>query len=106
MAIKDVSIGGLQLQFAALTFRQLNDHKDDINTLMSPAGANFANAEARGAIIRVALVSIKSPITEDALLDAIDTANFTDLITAIFDRNGFLAKADDPGEAVAAASQS
>ena len=108
LSSKTVTIGGRALRFAALTFRQLDDNKDDIDTMMSPKGANFSDPAARAAIVRVALASLKASapdVTEDFLRDNLDTFNFTFVITGIFDRNGFLAKPDDdPGEAVAAPS--
>lgn len=108
---KPFQIGEASLRFAALSFRQLDALKEDIDLLMSPTGANFADSAARAAILRVALASLSSAepqVTADFLMDGLNTFNFAGVIDAIFNRNGFLADPADAGagEAVAAASPS
>jgi hypothetical protein len=104
---KTLPLGGRELRFAALSFRQLDDLKDEVDLLMSAGGANFARAETRAAVVRVAKASIDAagePIDEGFLLEHLDTVNFPSVVRAIFDRNGFLAGEGEPGEARAAAS--
>lgn len=106
---KVLDIGGRALRFAPLPFRQLDALKDEIDLLMTPSGANFAHSDSRAAIVRVALASLKvhqPDITEDFLLDELNTFNFPLVINAVFDRNGFLADDAEPaqGEVPAAAS--
>jgi hypothetical protein len=107
---KPLKVGALLLHFAALTFRQLDDLKPEIDMLMRPAGANFSDPEARAAVVKVAMASAESagnPVTADELKDNLDTVNFGDVITTMFVRNGFVAEeGDEPGEKKAAASMS
>lgn len=104
---KTLALGGRELRFAALSFRQLDDLKDEVDLLMSPGGTNFARADARTAVVRVAKASIDAagePVDESFLLDNLDTVNFAGVVRTIFDRNGFLSEEGEPGEARAAAS--
>jgi hypothetical protein len=104
---KPLVLNALCLTFAALTFEQLDEHKADVDLLMTPAGANFSDPVAREALLNVALASLSGPhpeITEKDLKKNLDTFNFPDVVAAIFLRNGFIGDAPKEGEAKAAAS--
>lgn len=105
---KQFSLGGRDVTFAALSLRQLRDNKADFDLIMAPGGMNYSKPDHQDAVLRLALESLKHespPVDEAFLLDSIDTFNFHGIITAIFDRNSFLAKPDaEPGEAQAAPS--
>jgi len=104
---KPFSLGGREFKLAALSFRQLDDLKPEVDLLMSSAGTNFANAEVRAAAVKVGVASFAragEAVDSDFLIDNLDTVNFPDLIVAVFARNGFLAKEGEQGEATAATS--
>lgn len=104
---KTFPLGGRELKLAALSFRQLDDLKPEVDLLMSAAGTNYANAEVRAAAVKVGVASFAragEKVESDFLVENLDTVNFNDLIVAIFSRNGFLAKEGEQGEATAAAS--
>jgi hypothetical protein len=105
---KATTLNGREVHFAALSLRQLRDNKADFDLIMAPGGMNYSKPEHQDAVLRLALASLKHespPVDEAFLLDAIDTFNFHEIITRIFDRNSFLAKPDEAlGEAAAAPS--
>lgn len=110
---KPLALGTLGLvTFAALSFKQLDDLKPEIDLLMAPMGANFANPVAREAIVKVAQASLAAAgtqVSEDDLKSNLDTFNFPGVVSAIFERNGFLDEqpaSASTGEAEAAASTS
>lgn len=104
---KIITLANREVRIAPLTFRQLDALKDEIDLLMSPTGLNFARSEARAAVVQVVRASAQAAgdtITDDELLDGLTIVNFADVARSVFDRNGFLAKEGDTGEATAAAS--
>ena len=104
---KRFPLGGRELRLAALTLRQLDDLKAEVDLLMSNRGVMVSDPEVRAAAIKVAIASTGGagePVTPDFLLDNLDTVSFNDLVIAIFSRNGFLAKEGEQGEVTAAAS--
>lgn len=106
---KPFNLGGRDVRFAALSLRQLRDNKADFDLVMAPGGMNYSKPDHQDAVLQLAAASLvhESPPCDEAfLLDTIDTFNFHEVITRIFDRNSFLAKTDDaPGEAQAAPSE-
>jgi len=105
---KTLNLGGRELRFAALTFRQLEDLKEDIDLLMSQDGLKYTNAATRESLIRLVIASTQAagnPVDRDFLLDSLTIANFNAVGFALFDRNGWLAKEDEPGETTATPSQ-
>ena len=105
---KAISLGREKYSIAPLTFRQLDECKPELDVILAAGGNNFADPGTRAAVLKIVAVSVTSAgmaLSEDDLLDKLTTANFSEIIRQIFDRNGFLAKSDDdPGEAAAAAS--
>lgn len=101
-----VTLGGRKFKFAAFTFRQLDDHKEAIDLLMTAAGMNFSNADGRKAVVRVALASMQTAgesVDEAFLLDSLDISNFREIVLTLFDANGFVDKDESEGEVQAAA---
>ncbi len=104
-----LAFGGRKIRFAALSFRQLDALKAEIDLMLSPSGLRFTSSDTREALIALILASAGNAgetIDRDFLLDNLDVANFDQIGYDLFDRNGFLAKEQEPGEAMAAASQS
>jgi hypothetical protein len=97
---KKISLGSRDLTVAALNFKQLDEHKDDISLLMK--GFNWSSPEDRAALVRVLVVASAKggdPITEDELAEHLDISNAHDVLLAFVNRNGFVSKEGEQGEA-------
>ncbi|MGH8158367.1 MAG: hypothetical protein ACREPQ_09615 [Rhodanobacter sp.] len=103
-----LALGGRDLKFAAPSLRQLRELKPQIDLLMSPEGQTYLNEQAADALIDLVIASVTAAgeqgVDKEFLLDAIDVTNFRSTGFALFDRNGFIAKDEHPGEVAAAPS--
>jgi hypothetical protein len=105
---KTLALGGRDVRIAALSFRQLEDLKGDIDLLMSPDGQKYTNPSTRESLIKLVIASSAAaadPVDRDFLLDSLTIANFNDVGFTLFDRNGWIASEPDQGEARATPSQ-
>ena len=105
---KTLVLGGRKVSLAALSLRQLREFKPQIDTVMGASGQSYLNDEGTDALMDLVIASAKGAgetVDREYLLDHINLANFADIGFTLFDRNGFLAKDDAPGEATAAPSQ-
>jgi hypothetical protein len=102
---KKIQLGDCDFSIAAFSFKQLEEHQDDITLLMT--GFNWSDAGHRAALLRVLTAASEragDAITADDLAERLDISNAHDVVMAFFNRNGFGRKDDAKGEAQAAPS--